>query len=367
MKRAPTLADWESYIYERLYGRDQRRRRRADYSPVERQLTELYLSTAFKGFSKVTFESVEYEDVFRDHFIEKMIAPNFTHYRKETQLFDIVAYRTLDDSNRDTPWYVWKHYLEDPNHPTVKHYLSENNLETLPEPAIFPGGRLLYGFELKTDSDNEYHFLDQLPRYASLFDRVILVIGESLRPPKRLPEWVEVLQRKGDGYVKLKSGWKAHTFLGVNAFDPAKWYMPHSNADYGDFDYSGAASFSEFVGFLRRCAISALFKSEEVEPYTNFDRAIYDTLRFWRKRTGEVVRFDEAGVPTIDVKKLDELIEVEVQRRVKEGIEEEVDRRLSQQGTVVEAPAPGEGKTLNRLVPKSLTDFAVEKQGDPDG
>lgn len=356
MRCVKRLRDWDRYIHEITYTRPFK----IQHPAFERQMFESSCFSSWRDFFKTTFEGSVFEDAFRDHFIAKMLAQNFTYIRKETQLFDIVAYRTVKDSEGMTPFYIWSYYEENPNHPIVLNYLKNHNLTKLEPPHPFPGKRMLYGFEIKTDSDNVYHFLDQLPRYAWMFDAVVLVIGEKQVPPKRLPSWVEVWQRRGDEYVRLRHSSHRYTFLGGTAFDPAKWYMPHKKGDYLNFDYSGSSSFSEFIRFLRRCAISALFKNEEVEPYTRFDRAIYDALRFWVRHSGNVVEMDDAGVPRERIETFDELIEKEVERRINKRIEDEVDRRLSQRGTVVKAPAPGE-KMLNRLVPRSLTDFAGEK------
>jgi len=312
----PTEADWERYI-SRLIERGHRQRvREQDWYAG---WFNRFPGEEWRGFCKTGVEGIVYEDAFRDHFVEKMIKPNFTHWRCESQLFDVVAYRTHGDAKCDTPWYLWEARNDEHYAGSIRHHLDRIHRDVLDPPPFFPGGGHLYGFELKTDSDEVYHFLDQLPRYASIFDKVVLVIGESQKPPKRLPGWVEVLQRRGDDYVRVKSAQGTYTFLGVHAFDPAKWYMPHNNSRYEDFDYSGATAFSEFVGFLKRCAIAALFKSEAVEPYTDIDRAIYDSIRDRRvkKRVEPIQLVSPDNEPVVKVprivepvKRLEDFIEV---------------------------------------------------------
>lgn len=288
---SPSIIEWENYINERVHKRPNR-----VYLKNQEWASKYFPESGWKDFQKTGVEGLILEDAFRDHFIEKMIKPNFKYWRAESQLFDLVACRTSEDAEYDTPWYIWENRNDEHYIGSVKNHLNRVHKEVLDPPPLFPGEKTLYGFEIKTDNDNMYHFLDQLPRYAWLFDRVVLVIGEKQVLPKRLPSWVEVIQRKGDEYVRIKLGSMSHTFLGSHAFNPAKWYMPHHNSKYEDFDYSEATSFSEFIQFLKRCVISALFKTEEVEPYTDIDRAIYTALR--ERRVKKRVKPDEIKLPT---------------------------------------------------------------------
>lgn len=206
-----------------------------------------------------------YEHEFGELFIEQILKDNFSHIKREAELFDIVAYRTKEDG--ENAGYTAFH---------VRRYP-----EKYP-PLPFYGSEYLCGFELKTAYDDPWRFLTQLPRYCWAFDRVYLVLAEGLRIPPRLPTWVGVFKQKGDTFRLVRNDRDIYSFLGHRAVYFGKIYLPH---------YEGAhsAEWTQFMGFLRRIFINGLFKEiwdgnkyvgPRIVPYTSFDKNIIDMLEF---------------------------------------------------------------------------------------
>ena len=189
-----------------------------------------------------------------------MLKPNFTHIRRESQLFDIVAYRTNEDEEKVgyPGWYTRK----DP--------------EKYPE-IPFRGSNRVFGFELKTAHDDPWRFMTQLPRYCWCFDVVYIVLAEGLKTPSRLPRWVGVFKQEGDEFEKVREARDTFAFLGTGAVDLSKLFVPQ---------YQGASSpsFRSFIHFLRKIFLNGVFK-EPIEPFNQFDRGITDILHFLERST----------------------------------------------------------------------------------
>ncbi len=60
---------------------------------------EDYLYQCYKNFFNLSTQP-PYEHEFGEMFIKAMLEPNMTHIRRESQGFDVVAYRTQGDADR---------------------------------------------------------------------------------------------------------------------------------------------------------------------------------------------------------------------------------------------------------------------------
>lgn len=220
-----------------------------------------------------------YEDPFRDLFIERMIKPNFSHHRSEAELFDLIAYRTNEDAKDDVNHWVWRHYEENGiESPVVQRHLREHGLTELPRPPPFPGHDQLYGFEFKTNADDPWRFLTQLPRYCWFFDAVVLVLGDRVKRPPRLPEWVDVMKYDPgvDTFIfERRATYRHRSMFGRSSVQFAKWYQPKKGQT---FDYSNSPGWGDYISFMRRLAVNSVFHADVI-PYTIFDHALLEYLR----------------------------------------------------------------------------------------
>jgi hypothetical protein len=213
-----------------------------------------YFGKRFKDFYNLsTQEPYAYE--FGELFIEAMLKPNFTHIRRDSQGFDIIAYRTSEDD--DKVGYTPFHTRRDP--------------EKYPE-IPFWGYNRIYGFELKTAHDDPWRFMTQLPRYCWCFDVVYIVLAEGVKVPSRLPKWVGVFKQKGKEFSKIREARDTFAFLGTGSVDLSKLFVPQ---------YQGQASpsFRSFISFLRKIFLNGVFK-EPIEPFNQFDRGLVDILYY---------------------------------------------------------------------------------------
>lgn len=244
---------WQQHEFERERDRD----------PRNGPQFQSYLYSRLKAFLRFYRED-QYEFEFREDFIQLVVSKYFTHYVRERNLFDVVAYRVYEDTEGEPSFHE---KYKDPS---------------LWDTRLFWGHGHLVGFELKTSHDEPYRFLDQLPRYAWLFDRVYLVLAKDVPIPRRIPKWVGVMRYEGGEFVHVtKPMSRQYSFLGRRGVGFAKSELPN---------YRGASSpgFDWFITFLRKIVVNGLFRTQ-ILPYSPLDRASMDIMEFLNRKDSDVI------------------------------------------------------------------------------
>ncbi len=250
----PNFTTWQQFAYER----------ERDREPRNEPLFESYLYSRLEDFLRFYRED-QYEFEFREDFIQLVVSKYFTHWIRERNLFDIVAFRIYQDMKEEPSFH--------------ERYRDPDLWDT----RLFWGYGHLVGFELKTAHDDAYRFLDQLPRYAWLFDRVYLVLARDVPIPSRIPAWVGVMKYMDGGefaHVKKPTSTQ-FGFLGRRGVGFGKSYLPN-------YKGQNSPSFGDFMSFLRKIVINGLFK-ENVIPFTAFDRGCVDLLEFLDRKDNETI------------------------------------------------------------------------------
>ena len=93
----------------------------------------------------------------------------------------------------------------------------------------------LHLFEFKSNHDNVYRFLEQIPQYViAMPDYIWLVIGDKVKIPSYLPSWVGIFKHREKGFILKKRAkllhWRLpnYNIYGLNAIRPGPRNSTHN-------------------------------------------------------------------------------------------------------------------------------------------
>jgi len=165
------------------------------------------------------------------------------------------------------------------------HYVSEEwNLLDIVAVDIKPNTRhpqhpytRIKVFEVKSDHDDSWRFLEQLPSYLWVADEVSLILDEKQKKPKRLPRYVGVIGFNGktfdDKYIPEDRGYiKNNEFNTLKYVHVAEYALP-DKMKHG----SSIPNMEFFKGFMRKWFINSILKqkgTKKILPYSDTERAL---------------------------------------------------------------------------------------------